>query len=230
MAGALSHVYLLNTRPENQNHALTQAIQAQGGKVIECPMLQIEAIPFDYTASSTYAIFISANAVKYFFQTQKNHFTQVFAVGHQTAYELTKHGIKAITPEIADSEHLLQLPELQEIQNISIMIIKGIGGRNLLHDTLTHRGARVINLNVYQRLSPKITPSELKHLWKNNPINTILWTSQQSITQMLSLLDEEGKQWLSQQKIWVISERLSDIAQSYGIDSRHIIIKTLQGS
>jgi len=236
MAGALKHIHLLNTRPDGQNHALTQAIEAQGGRVVECPMLDIKAVPFKYTRTNTHTIFISPNAVKYFFEekNRQTHPSCVYAIGNQTAYELKKYNITALTPEIPDSEHLLAKSELQNIHGQSVVIVKGQGGRNLLQDTLTLRGAHVTTLEVYQRCLPKISTTEFKHLWKNTPINTVLWTSQQAMEQMLNLLDAEGLCWLAQQKIFVISQRLADIAKKRGIHNIVIsaydnLINTMQG-
>jgi uroporphyrinogen-III synthase len=236
MVGTLSHIHLLNTRPEGQNHALTQAIKAQGGSVIECPMLDIKALPFEYNNAHKHTIFISPNAVKYFFKVQrmKQHQFYVYAIGDQTAYELKKFGITALTPDIPDSEHLLAKAELQHIHGDSVIIIKGLGGRNLLQDKLTLRGAHMTTLEVYQRLPPKISMEQFKQLWINSQINTVLWTSQQAMEQMLNLLDAEGFSWLAQQKILVISHRLADIAKMRGIHNIVIsaydkLLQTMQG-
>ncbi len=74
-----------------------------------------------------------------------------YAVGATTAKRLRAAGIGAAFPEEASSEGLLALPELADGRGRSVLIVGGLGGRDLLEKALTARGARVEKLAVYQR-------------------------------------------------------------------------------
>lgn len=76
-----------------------------------------------------------------------------FAIGRTTALALhTVSGQKILYPQDREiSEVLLQLPELQNIAGKRALILRGNGGRELIGDTLTARGAEVTFCECYQR-------------------------------------------------------------------------------
>ncbi len=73
-----------------------------------------------------------------------------FAIGRTTALALhTVSGFDIRYPLDREiSEALLQLPELQNIAGKRALILRGNGGRELLGETLTARGAEVSFVNV----------------------------------------------------------------------------------
>lgn len=245
MAKGLTHIRLLNTRPDGQNSELTNKITQMGGVSINFPLLTIQSIPFTYDFSNHHskqfdtAIFISTNAVKFFFEKYPTaNWKKVYALGDATAQSLAEKNIKAIIPNTPDSEHLLQIisssQESPSTKKSNILIIKGVGGRNLLQETLSRNGSYVECLDVYQRIPPSTTPQQLRQCLDTHAINTILFTSQQAIEIMLNLLGAPGIKWLSQQTILVISHRLAKVAQSYGLTNIYVttyseLIHTLQG-
>lgn len=85
--------------------------------------------------------------------------TTVIAVGHATQQALINMGIQAINPEDnglpMNNEGMLGLDVVKNLTpNDHLLIIKGIGGRMLLHDTLVARGFGVFTLDSYQRKKP----------------------------------------------------------------------------
>ena len=104
------------------------------------------------------AIFISQNAVHYGLASIDQFWPQIpvgvqfLAVGNATARALAAAGILADSPQVAmDSEALLALPALQQVEQQRVIIFKGEGGRTTLAETLAQRGARVDNCELYQR-------------------------------------------------------------------------------
>ena len=223
---------VLNTRPLHQAKALDDAIRNAGGISINFPALAIHATAFDLTSTVTelatvhQAIFISTNAVNFYFTAlDQARLTwpasiNVIAVGHATASALTKRGIQVHhVPAIADSEHLLQLDALQNIQNQTILLVKGQGGRPLIADTLLSRGAHIVTLDVYRRDLPAISQKYINSLWQNDRVDIILVTSQQALHNLLSLFSEEGLSWLRNKPFLVISTRLAEDAALLGIQT-----------
>ncbi|OZA22897.1 MAG: uroporphyrinogen-III synthase, partial [Hydrogenophilales bacterium 17-61-9] len=156
MTAPLAGRTVLVTRPQQQAAALSQAIRAAGGEVFDFPALVIEAIPPDALRASLawlkdadIAIFISPNAARFGMTAIQaaggvRGSTEVFAVGPGTTRALRNLGVaQVITPQGQDSEALLALPQLQHVAGKRVVIVRGVGGRALLSDSLRARGADV---------------------------------------------------------------------------------------
>ena len=225
---------ILNTRPLEQGQALTKAIHQAGGISIPLPALVIEPVTnwlnkLPSLPSIQQAIFISPNAVNYFFETVKKHqlpwptLINVVAVGNASAAALTQHGIRVDSvPAIADSEHLLQLHSLQQVMGKSILLVKGESGRVEIANTLIYRGAQLSSAIVYRRSLPKTKPQQLQSLWQDDAVDIILFTSQQAMHNIFALFGEDAHPWLCRKLCIVISERLARIAEALGM--QHIIV------
>ncbi len=221
---------VLNTRPLNQSAALDKAIHAAGGISINLPALTITSTTLDWLnnmpelTTVNQAIFISANAVDYYFSALKQaniHWPasiNVIAVGNATAAALSKQGIQVHhIPFIADSEHLLELDILQNIQHQNILLIKGLGGRPMIAEVLQSRGACLISLAVYYRSLPDIKQEYINSVWQDDSVDIILFTSQQAMNNLFTLFSEEGRSWLRSKPCLVISARLAESASLLGI-------------
>ena len=85
-----------------------------------------------------------------------------YAVGKSTARTLQKWGIDPKTPEPETSEGLLSLPGLLRPKGQSWWILAGRGGRNLLAETLSGRGAEVQFGYLYRRRPKPLQPGLLR--------------------------------------------------------------------
>ncbi|MGQ3890289.1 uroporphyrinogen-III synthase [Legionella sp. CNM-1927-20] len=242
---SLKGLRVLNTRPIEQGEALSTAINQAGGIALNCPALAIvptqikwlKALPDLDTVKQ--AIFTSVNAVNYAFKVfaqQKVVWPsniEVTAVGRSTANQLKQHKITVKNiPPIADSEHLLALPSLQEIHKDIILLFKGEGGRLLIPHTLKARGAKLIELIVYRREKPFVDRALLKTWWHNKTVDIILFTSQEAMQNIFSMFERPAHSWLKNLPCLVISKRLADAASSLGmqniiISSPDTILETL---
>ncbi|MBA2648633.1 MAG: uroporphyrinogen-III synthase [Legionella sp.] len=225
---SLNGLRILNTRPKQQAAVLSQSIIQAGGISIECPTLeilptsnQLECLPKWDTIQK--AIFISPNAVHYCLQgLNKTNRTwpskiQVIAMGQSTACALETYQIKVHeTPNISDSEHLLKLPSLQQVENQTILLVKGVGGRSIIEDALVRLGANPIKLLVYQRALPTFDPQWIHSIWLNDLVDIILITSVESLDNLLKLFGSKGKLWLQSKTCLVLSARLAQAASHAG--------------
>jgi len=240
----LQGLRVLNTRPAEQNKTLSYAIQNAGGISIELPTIVIEPLRPDWLktlpdlSDVDHAVFVSANAIKYYFLAAKQlvwpSSITVTAIGQASADELTTRGIPIHhTPIDADSEHLLRLDHLQQIQNQTVMLIKGEKGRPLIEKTLRSRGADVIPVAVYRRELPKTNSLQTNLLWHDNAVDIILFTSQQSMYNLFTLFGEKARDWLCSKPCLVISERLAESASQLGMQTiivcrHHSLLNTLE--
>lgn len=226
--GQLWGLRLLNTRPLGQGDILCQQINQAGGTVIHCPTLEIlptnngwvEKLPLLKTINI--AIFISVNAVNHAFSQLIEHHIKwpdtihVIAIGKTTANALQQHGIEVHDiPAIPNSEHLLKLAYLKK-QKHSMLLFKGIGGLALIEQTLSKEHTLHI-LEVYQRNIPQINQQFTEELWRENAVDIILITSEQSLNNLFALFHSNTHRWLKSKTFVVLSERLANAASELGI-------------
>ena len=188
------------TRPIAQSAPLVQQLNELGATPLVFPCIevaavdsanQLAALPVDLDQIDLF-IFVSSNAVQYAF-AQIPHLHQSVAlnkafatIGRATAQSLHDLGVaQVIVPDQGfDSESLLALPVMSSMQNKNIVIVKGVGGRTKLSDTLRSRGANVHSLDVYQRQIPaKVNLDVLQ----TGP-DVILFSSSESVENMLKII------------------------------------------
>lgn len=230
MNNSLAGLRVLNTRPAAQAKKLSNSIREAGGIAIECPTIEIKPVQEwlsslpDLTQINQ-ALFISVNAVVHCFnQLNQNNITwpdqiEVIAIGEGTKNVLEKFNIKVHDqPSVSDSEHLIRLPSLQQIKNQSLILFKGEGGRPLIEQVLLLRGATLHILSVYERVMTTLPQAFLKSLWRDDQVDIILLTSEQSIQFLFKMLGKEAYHWLQTKPCLVISPRLAQFAASLGIE------------
>ncbi|GAB6071486.1 hypothetical protein JCM30760_25830 [Thiomicrorhabdus hydrogeniphila] len=162
----------LNTRPAHQAQPLNQIVMDMGGQVFECPTIYIDWLKPTQTQLANIphfdkVIFTSANAVEGWFHAEnaKQHgklkteiqppcFSgKLYAIGKATKQKGEEFdlNIQTLSQTQFDSEHFLAHAEMQNVKGEKIALIKGLGGRKLLKQTLAERGAKVVEINIYQR-------------------------------------------------------------------------------
>ena len=142
-----------------------------------------------------------------------------FAIGRTTALALhTVSGIDVQYPLDREiSEVLLQLPELQTVAGKRALLLRGNGGRDLLGDTLSQRGASVTFCECYQRCEKHYDGAEEAMRWHSRGVNTLVVTSGEMLQQLWSLIPQWYREnWLLRCRLWVVSERLANLARELG--------------
>ena len=115
-----------------------------------------------------------------------------------------------------NSEALLALPEMQHIQGQKLLIVRGIGGREELANTLRDRGADVHYLNVYKRITPSINNAEVIALLEQNKLDVITATSGETLHNLLIMLGVAHHERLFTLPLVVVSDRIKQIAVELG--------------
>lgn len=226
----LNGLTVVVTRPAHQAENLCQLIEAEGGKALRFPVIDIQS-PADHGLLQTrlqhlcdyqLAIFISSNAVHFTYQAlgggQLPESLLRAAVGRATALALSAHGQPAQIqpPEPYNSEALLALPELQSVQGQRVIIFRGNDGRGLLADTLSARGARVDYAEVYRRTAATSDPKQLYQAWDTGNLDVIVVTSNEGLQNLFDSVDASNQKHLLDTTLVVISERIAILAQSLG--------------
>jgi uroporphyrinogen-III synthase len=218
---------VLNTRPQHQAADLSRLLKQQGMQVIELPMLVITPVKdwdtkLPALTHCQQAIFVSPNAVSYFFNkiptTTWPRALQTIAIGNGTANALINNHVHVdAIPDEFNSQGVLALPSLQQINHQIILLIKGIGGLSSIATTLKKRGARVIELCVYQRNTPNFDLKQRDVLLQQDAIDIIFISSQEALNNLFNLFGTEKRGWLCNKPFIVLSPRLAKVATDYGI-------------
>jgi uroporphyrinogen-III synthase len=135
-----------------------------------------------------------------------------FAVGASTGHILQDAGFAVVVPKEARTEGLLALAQLNHVVGQCVIIMKGFGGRELLHNILTTRGARVAEWEVYKRV--KLNTPVSTQDWRTAQIRCIIATSGEVIQ---AAFDYFEVSWLQRLHWIVVSQRTAEIASKLGV-------------
>ena len=218
---------VLVTRPAHQAASLAHAIEAAGGEAILFPALAIEAVPAAQLEAALAGlreadavIFISPNAARFGMAAigALPAGTRVFAVGPGTANALTLAGQPdCIVPAGQDSEALLALPELARVDGQRITIVRGIGGRPLLADTLRARGAAVHYLECYRRVRPQADAAPLLARWQAGGVDAVTVASAETLANLMAMLGHAGAALLAATPLFAPHEKIAASARALGL-------------
>jgi uroporphyrinogen-III synthase len=174
VTGPLAGVTVVVTRPRAQAAGFAARMTAAGATPLLLPALEIEPVELDAEARARLApdahdwtVFTSANAVEHGLgQLPAPQCVRVAAIGRGTARALATRGVTvdAMPHAGADSEGLLAHPALAGLDGRRVLIVKGEGGRTLLREELSRRGARVATAEVYRRVAAHPDPALLDEL------------------------------------------------------------------
>ncbi len=182
---------LLNTRPSERAHVLSNALQAQGVTVLDLPLLELNALQisereqgyqhaFIQFAHAYHAlVVISPTAAKLGLGSCPQGFRPhcpVIAVGQATANVLNHAGWQVVCPLESSNEAMMQMAALSTLSvGDKVLVWRGRGGRRLLVTHLQHQGVTVDAIAWYQRQRP----TELDTLFTNveSELNRLIHSS-----------------------------------------------------
>ncbi len=232
---------ILVTRPEHQAEGLARHIEEAGGTAIRFPALEIVAVESERLVPQLarlvgveHAIFVSPNAAQFGMARVRASDTalpaSVIAVGQGTARALQAAGVaEVIAPPASssqDSEALLALPQLQHVAGQRIAIFRGLGGRELIADTLRERGAEVEYVECYRRQCPRQDANALLARWAAGGVDAVTVASGETLRNLMALLGEPGVSRLVHTPLFVPHEKIAAAAKRLGI---YQVIATLAG-
>lgn len=236
----LAGLSIVVTRPREQAVQLRQRIEQLGGQVILFPLLEISP-PNDAQslhdlvkrlAEFDLAIFISPNAVRYGLEAISAAAAGrelppglcIATVGQGSARALREAGVAEVIapPHQFDSESLLAMPQLQNIQGWKVLIFRGDGGRELLGETLKKRGAMVEYACCYQRKKPSQDISMLLH----QHFAAITLSSSEALAYLWDALSDSDRKKLAIVPLFVPHARIREKALLLGWQT---VVKTAGG-
>ncbi|TGG94134.1 uroporphyrinogen-III synthase [Natronospirillum operosum] len=219
------------TKPADQQQRWTAALRAEGWTVHSLPLLTLQDLPESAQMRATWqdldqfagVIMISPRAAECTARALDRWWPQPpvglhwLCSGSGTRRVLAQHwpelSIKAPTRGNR-AEDILDLPETREVAEQKWLLVAGEGGRTLLQDTLSERGARVTRLSLYQRQPVRLTSDELQALTTWVSAGAIIQVSSalalQSLTSQVAVVTKHKARLLTS------SPRLTALAREQG--------------
>ena len=221
---------VLSLRPRGQHDSLRAAASRHGARTLALSPFAITFMTnevhrkaLERALAADITIWTSPNAVRAAsaLQALKARPSQVWlAVGSGTRRALQRKGIDAArAPTRMDSEGLLAMPELQDVDARSIGLVTAPGGRGMLAPTLAGRGAQIARADVYARQPIAITPRALAALDAalESPQRVLLvLSSQDALQRLLAARPPSSHPALLDIAVVAASERLAHIARTTG--------------
>ena len=228
---------VLITRPDNKTKQLALLLKQQGIACVNQPLFDYQVLA-DYNTtkslltSQEILIFVSVAAVEFAAATYPAsnwQYNKIYAVGNATKNALQLLGINNVeVPSQENSEGLLALLQLSDhLNDKSVTIVRGNGGREYLADTLIKRGYQVSYLESYQRVW-RVLAKDISKQWYQQQINCIVVTSNAILEKLVELSIGQYREsdnhamidFWRKQCVWiVVSQRIADKAKAYGISN-----------
>ncbi len=231
---SLAGRHVVVTRPAGQAAHFATALSEAGAIPVRFPVLEIRdiedpaalldaAIRLD---SFDIAVFVSPNAIQkalavILARRAWPASLRVVTIGKSSERELARHGIHdVISPPLRfDSEALLELPQLIDVAGKRVIIFRGDGGRELLGDTLTARGASIEYLICYRRGKPQTDPAPLLKLWEQGRLDAVTLTSSEGLRNFFDMVGRLGQAWLRKTPAFVPHARIAEQAHALGLNN-----------
>ena len=178
---------LMLVRPLRQPDKLAELLEQAGATVVKSPIQQIQLIAnpqlpeLDGSAGLIVVSRQAAVALLESYTIDELRRSPIYAVGRETAEFMQQRGLSVSYPEQPNSEGLLALPELDQVDGKRFLIAKGEGGRELLEQALSSRGARVENIVLYRRVADMAGLAYAITQLADQPIDAVLAHSVEAV-------------------------------------------------
>ncbi|MFK7995109.1 MAG: uroporphyrinogen-III synthase [Granulosicoccus sp.] len=221
---------VLITRPEGQQLDFSQGCEALGYSVALLPCLQIVPcktdLPYFTRLLDTHgtALFTSANAVQMAHRLRPLPWPQIHihAIGAATAHALDQYQQKVALIPQAPYNSEAYLKQLADTRPGSLLIIKGIGGRDLILPRLQSLGWQVSAVALYERLLPDVTTETIDTLFTDTLPDIVSVTSNETLSNLWQLCRQYTGE-LSTMPLVVNSQRCAQLAADLGFKNAALI-------
>ena len=229
------------TRPLGQCENLCRLIEEAGGEAVRFPVIEIvpvrqQRVPAALSReiqASQLIIFISRNAVEYadsalpeFYQIIAGK--QILAIGDGTRTKLHERGISnVVCPDYGiGSEALLEQEQLRPevLAGQSILVVRGVGGRDKLAETLEQADIVVNYLEVYARRQPGMSKNNQENVWRDTPPDAIVVTSVEGLHNLVNMTPATRMEKLLQTPLALMSKRIQSVALTLGFTGGSAVV------
>ena len=226
-------ITVLVTRPREQAAPLIEALEQAGADVVALPVIDIVARDRAAVAAEAASlapadltVFISTNAVRHGLDFATG---RIAAIGPATAAAIEAAGrsVDVVPSTGYDSESLLAEADCTDVAGKRVRIVRGVGGREALKETLLARGAAVDYVEVYERQLSAHPGDELDALdrrWREGGIDVVVVMSVESFRNLKKLLPA-ARERLSDCLLVTPAARVIKEAQDSGADMSSVLAR-----
>ena len=226
---------ILVTRAREQASRLTSRLEAAGAQCIEAPVIRI-APPESYRELDraiagmtryTWVIFTSPNGVEAFFDRlgsagkDSRHLgnVRIAAIGSETAAALGRHGIAAdVVPAEFRAEAVVEALKNRIGPEDRILIPRAEQAREVLPVELSRSGAAVDVVTAYRTVMGGADGEAVAGMLAAGEIDIVTFTSSSTVTNLLTLLGQQGTELLSVARIACIGPITADTCRENGLE------------
>ena len=226
---ALNGKTIVTTRGADQSGELRAQLEGLGGRVIECPMIEIIPIE-DWTAVDATAhqietydwvLFTSANAVDAFMNRVElagvRCAVPIAAVGAATDSRLRARNLKAsLIPADYRAEGLLESFS-KNLMGIRILFPRAETARELLPRELRNRGAQVDIITVYRTVKSAATAGSIRNIFAHEKVDCIVFTSSSTVRYLAETVEGDLATILKDTAVAVIGPVTRQTAKACGL-------------
>ncbi|WP_286074678.1 uroporphyrinogen-III synthase [Stenotrophomonas sp. 59] len=228
-AGSEAGWTFISLRPRGQNASLRRAVAGLGGHLVALPPWRLQrlqgtpvvrqlqrALNCDRVVFTSPAAVAAAAALLPLADAQRSPW---LTVGEGTARALRAEGVAEVhAPQRMDSEGLLALPVLAQVQGLRIGLVTAPGGRGLIAAQLQAAGATLERADVYQRRLLRLPPRALARLARSASPWVLAVSSGEALQHFWRQIPAALQRRLrAHASIVVASDRLGEQARSLGL-------------
>lgn len=229
--------HIVVTRPVDQAANLCQSLLDAHAVPVRFPVLTISPVSDEtplldmavHLDSYDFVVFVSPNAVSHALRVMLRHrrwpsAVRAVSIGQSSELALAKFGVsQVLSPhDKFDSESLLALAELHQMAGKRVLVCRGDGGRELLGETLSARGATVDYLTCYHRAQATTDPAPLLKLWQNNTLDAVTLTSSEGVRYFAGMVGHLGLAYWRHTPTFVSHARIAHEAERHKL--QHILL------
>lgn len=213
--------------------ALIERLQGRGARPLQIPVMRMAPPSPEHQRASeqvfaqldsyTMAAFISPYVAELVLQELKQRALTLptgchcLAVGQGTAAVLRDAGYEVTAPGLEmTSEGLLDMPELSILGGENIVIFRGEGGRRVMDQAFTQRGARVTSCLLYRREPDPTHRAALLQAILDGAFDSVVIHSGELLSNMAALLPSDALQKLLRHPLIVPHARVAATARAFG--------------
>jgi uroporphyrinogen-III synthase len=237
MASSNKPLQVLVTRPAGQAEKLMAGVEALGGVATHCPLIAIEALNENRDKAINlqlkqrmmaldkyrHIIFISTNAVRFGLAEIERYWPQYpvdlhwHGIGAATVQAMIAYDLPVSEATVTmNTESLLDSPLLKTVNNDKVLIVRGVGGRPQLAETLKQRGAQLDYAECYHRRLPAYPSQALNDIFIRHDYDALCVSSGESLKNLCKLLTKAGADSVKSVALIVPGQRVATLAQQNG--------------
>ncbi len=232
--------HLISLRPSGQHDGLRRAAARFGARTVAVSPWRLQARDDDATRdrlaqalACDRLVFTSpaaAIAAARLVPPERMKADSLVAVGQGTARVLLRHGASAVqAPARMDSEGLLALPAMADLHGKRVALITAPGGRGMIAAQVQARGARLLRVDVYERVPLQIPAALWSRLQALATPTVLAVSSGEALERVLPQMPPALRERWQRQPLVAASARLAELATALGFAHAHVAAGPLPG-